>query len=1034
MDRLDGHGRETGLAQRRMPCRNAARGQEDARCVAGPALIVKLAHIFPGACIRLPLIRQLSHHIIWINTHVDGVWMYRVLILLMPALLILAVSVAIATDAGDGNTLVDEADELHSGARSGEDLRRAALKLEDALREFEKLSDKRGMSRTANNLGVIHKKLGNYERALRYLKISEDLCQQIGDTECQAQSLNNLALAYSDLGFQKEALQASRRSLDIRKRIRDNYGEALSLHGLGYVHYNLGNYPESLKWFELALERFVSLQQERDAGIVLNDIGDVQTRLGRYNDALESLELSRQTLQGAGNLREEAAVVLNLGVARQSIGRFEEAERDYLEAIELTRKMADPLGQGECLISLGNISRQLEKHDESLRYYKECILLFSSMGIPANRPNDLVGALLLDLNRVEEARTFIIAGDNKVSLARFYLINREYEKALNLYQSQSPDIVRNNDAEELFQVCVGIATIMEITGDLAGAGHFYKKAIVATEAIRASLKPEQRSNFFDVKVNGWLRTHPYEGYARVLIKMNREEEAFTQSEYTKARVFAENMSKRSRGFEKDVPLNIRRKDEELEDRLFSLLTKRNEARERGHDDVVKTLETQLKMVNKELESHIRHLRRNYPLFASVRHPQPMSLAQADLREGEWALVYDVTDQGLLVYLICGRKIIETRLTPCKRMELENLVRAFREPLEFRPCEENPDPVRKLESFDFNSGKRLADLLLGSLIAHIPKGANIIIIPDECLGLIPFEMLPLNNSGEIVERKGFPVVVNADFFGARNQIRYHHSVTALTMSRNTRNQPGANQRCLVIADPVYTSDDERTPKPHLGEKVKRSLSGLAADLVKKAWLNVMGDCEFTRLRNTGELAAKIELMFEGQTDSYIGLQATKENFLTKIAPSLERYDKIIFATHGYFGKNLPGIMEPTLVLSLAPLGSEGFLTMSEIMGAVRTNARIVALTACQTGLGRHVSGEGVLGLGRAFQYGGAKSLLVSLWSVDENASVEFVRHFFENIHNGANQTDALKSAREHIRQNGYDHPFFWAAFILVGDAD
>ena len=123
-----------------------------------------------------------------------------------------------------------------------------------------------------------------------------------------------------------------------------------------------------------------------------------------------------------------------------------------------------------------------------------------------------------------------------------------------------------------------------------------------------------------------------------------------------------------------------------------------------------------------------------------------------------------------------------------------------------------------------------------------------------------------------------------------------------------------------------------------------------------------------------------------------------------------------------------------MLSLAPEAVDGFLTMSEIMGSVRTNANIVALTACQTGLGKQVSGEGVLGMGRAFQYGGAKSLLVSLWSVDEEASVEFVRIFFENIYNGKTNINALTFARQQIRNKGYDHPFFWAAFILVGDVN
>ena len=92
------------------------------------------------------------------------------------------------------------------------------------------------------------------------------------------------------------------------------------------------------------------------------------------------------------------------------------------------------------------------------------------------------------------------------------------------------------------------------------------------------------------------------------------------------------------------------------------------------------------------------------------------------------------------------------------------------------------------------------------------------------------------------------------------------------------------------------------------------------------------------------------------------------------------------------------MEPVLVLTLVPAGTDGFLRMTEVMG-LNMNADIVALTACQTGLGKRTAGEGTMGMGRAFQYAGAKSVLMSLWSVSEVASVNLVKSFFQNIKEG-----------------------------------
>ena len=102
--------------------------------------------------------------------------------------------------------------------------------------------------------------------------------------------------------------------------------------------------------------------------------------------------------------------------------------------------------------------------------------------------------------------------------------------------------------------------------------------------------------------------------------------------------------------------------------------------------------------------------------------------------------------------------------------------------------------------------------------------------------------------------------------------------------------------------------------------------------------------------------------------------------------------------------------------------------------LKMNADIVALTACQTGLGKVISGEGTMGMGRAFQYAGARSVLMSLWSVAEKSSVQMVESFFRHVKEGKSKLEALRLARKEIREAGYDHPFFWAPFILVGEVN
>jgi CHAT domain-containing protein len=180
-----------------------------------------------------------------------------------------------------------------------------------------------------------------------------------------------------------------------------------------------------------------------------------------------------------------------------------------------------------------------------------------------------------------------------------------------------------------------------------------------------------------------------------------------------------------------------------------------------------------------------------------------------------------------------------------------------------------------------------------------------------------------------------------------------------------------------------------------------------------------------------LAKTLRQMYPGETEVYAGMAADKALFLEKIAPKLERYGKVVFATHGYFGRGLQGTSDPVLVLTLVPQGKDGLLLMPEVMG-LRMNADIVALTACQSGLGRELPGEGMLGMGWAFEYAGARTILMSLWSVAEPSSVLLAERFFAHLKEGKSKLFALKAARQDVRKAGYQHPFFWASFVLVGE--
>jgi len=429
-------------------------------------------------------------------------------------------------------------------------------------------------------------------------------------------------------------------------------------------------------------------------------------------------------------------------------------------------------------------------------------------------------------------------------------------------------------------------------------------------------------------------------------------------------------------------------------------------------------------------------------IASLSRPsEPVDFARSAIKEDEWALSYDVTDPGVVAYLTRGKRLVKSLFKPVKRKELDELVRTFREPLDVKT---GRSLKKKLTAFDFAAGKKLSDLLLTDILPDLPQGTPVIVIPDDPLGVIPFEMLVLKAGGIIETDKRIPYVSGTAFFGDRNPISYYQSFTALTTARTGRTQRKGGDRLLVIADPVFRMRDPRAQNPR---RRKIGPGHLPQDLMwrpdsqdRKVSLAVAMEQDtsrysfsFSRLAGTGELAQSLAGMYQGRTDIYTGLDAGKENFLSRIAPKLSQYDKVVIATHIISSTDLLGVREQSIVLSLVPPGTDGFLRTSEVAG-LKMNADIVVLCGGEGALGGSHAGEIDISLAEAFQIAGSRSVLAALWHVVQRPSVRLVESFFKHVKEGKSKVQALKLARERIRSEGYDHPFFWAAFILQGEAE
>lgn len=923
----------------------------------------------------------------------------------------------------EASLLLMEADALRENAKTGKDLQLAVQKYEQALRIFERLSDKQAIGVAANNLGLVHAHLSQHRKAVEYFEKSLTAKRDREDRKGEGSTLNNLGAVYEQWGQYDKAAEYYEKSLTIKRDYQDREQEGRTLGNLGIVYWHWGQYAKAVEYFEKSLaiaQQFSDRQPEANA---LNNLGVIYNDWGRYASAVECYEKSLGIKRELGDRMTEGGTLENLGTLYGDLGQYERAIEYYEKSLAMFRELKLRNEEGGALGNIGNILAHRGDRSQALARFEEQIRILSEVGANTGRPKNCIANLHLDSGDLVKAEQYLKGVGYDASLGRLALMKSDYVAAASHYKRRLKLAEKNRDAETLFTSLTGLGLAHEGMGEDTKAEDYFRKAVVCTEELRSNVTASEREGFLEARAWGFYRTAAYEGLARILVKMNRPVEGLKTSEHAKARMFAESISRQGQGKNHDLPPDVLKKHEELAGRFGAARKNLQNALEKGQTDAARNFQRELTSVEEQLRAHKKMLREKYPVYAASKYPEPMDLSQTALKNDEWVLSYDVGDPGLIVYLTKGKELKKALFKAIPRKDLDALVRKFRVPLDIKSGERIDEKIVK---FDFAAGKKLTDLLLGDILPELLKDAPLIVIPADCLGVLPFEMLVLNDGGKIAHDKRRVYTTGAQFFGDRNPISYYQSITALTLARNFGKGKGSQTKRLVMSDPIFDVQDQRL-KDFGAQKKEALIKALPQQLMAVKQENRL---EFPRLALTGDLGKTLHKMDPDHTELCAGMDASKSNLFKK---PLDKYNSLIFATHGYFGKDLAAIQEPVLVLTQVdqPQGQDGFLRLSEVMG-LKLNADIVALTACQTGLGRQISGEGTMGMGRAFQYAGARSVLMSLWNVDERASVKLVESFFRNLKEGKSKLEALRLARNEIRKDGYDHPFYWAPFILVGE--
>ncbi|HEY7816720.1 MAG TPA: CHAT domain-containing protein, partial [Vicinamibacteria bacterium] len=483
-------------------------------------------------------------------------------------------------------------------------------------------------------------------------------------------------------------------------------------------------------------------------------------------------------------------------------------------------------------------------------------------------------------------------------------------------------------------------------------------------------------------------------------------EAFQYSERARARAFLDLMTEARMNVEVGIAPELLTRKRELAQRMSEVQTQLIQAHsEKAPASMLADLERELETADDDYLTLSREFRGRFPRYAEIQYPEPARLSEIQEMLGERSLLleYFIGDGGSFLFAIRKRDYEVARLPAASRLS-EDVVR-LREAV--------ARPERAALATYISVAKRLYDQLVLPAKDLALGATEILVVPDGILHYLPFELLlkTTTSAGLRADPRSLPYLVRD------HRVSYLPAAGLLPAITTGEAEASPPMELLALGDPSY--DRTTAPSASAGETVTRGVFEGS-----EPW-------KLRRLAYSRDEVTRIaELYPPGGVDLLLGEQATEPNI--KADGRLSRYRIIHLAAHGLLNESRPQFSGLVVSRPHGPSSEDGLLQAYEIFN-LELRAQLVVLSACETGLGKEIDGEGIVGLTRAFLYAGASAVVVSLWKVADASTAELMVRFHEHL-SGADRSrsEALRRAQLDLIESGpFAHPYYWAPFVLVG---
>ena len=945
--------------------------------------------------------------------------------------------------------------------------------LKIALCVYKEIEDKHGEASCYMNLGKVFQSVGKYAKAEEYIHKELNITTEIGDKDVEASCYMNLGNMFQSVGKYAKAEEYLHKALTITTEIGDKDKEASCYGNLGNLFLSVGEYAKAEEYLHETLINKTKIGDKHGVASCYINLGSMFQSIGEYAKAEEYLHKALIIMTKIGDKHGVASCYINL--LFRSVGEYAKAEECLHKTLIINTKIGDKHGVASCYMNLGNVFLSVGEYAKAEEYLHKALSISTEIGDRLGEATYFtnLGVLFMYIGEYAKAEEYhhkaltinTEIGDKHGEASCYGNLGvvfhsvGEYAKAEEYLHKALTINTEIGDKDGVASCYRNLGAVFQSVGEHAKAEEYLHKALSISTEIgdrlgEATCFTNLGALFSYIGEYAKAEEYLHEGLTIQTEIGNKDGEAacyiylgtliFEAGECEKAQKYFENALEISRGtgnidlqFKTSLGLN---------DCSFKITGNKSEA--------LSNLWTSIQICEKMLNSLGSKDCRNISFFDEHASPYRLfcSLSCSSGKPYEALHVAELGRARALAKLMSNRYSIEREISinPQSFVGIEEVIKKNdkstclyisydygdniflwvlkqSKPVAFRSkevCESYVSKHGKISVYDLFGKKsflrkfyvlpqeqcedrslfssfanqrplldeeevytgpdpptlsQVYDMLIAP-VRDLLEGSEIIVVPDNCFFQVPFAALP-DESNRCL----------SDSF----RIRIVPSLTTLKLILDSPADCHSQTGALIVGEPnlmnVYFKGESRYLCPLPGAKAE------------------------------AEMIARLL----PQSHLLIGEQATKQAVLQRI-PSVSF---VHIAAHGDAERGEIALTPPDSAMR-PPHEADYLLSMTDI-SQVRLSAKLVVLSCCHTARGQ-IKTEGVVGIARAFLGSGARSVLVALWALQDDATEQFMRRFYENLVQGESASECLHRAMKWMRNNGFPEVRQWAPFMLIGD--